>query len=256
MFEPKEYLKKYRDYLNTNPTWMLFLFPGFVSYMFARFISDFSQLNTLEQTLAFLGFSITSAAFTHLTCRIKDSIAATIKKRRQGAGTPKTDSSSSTFFLTCLIVWSVAIGVGTGLFFQRNVLPETFFKVGILDTPSKQSEVRPLTKLLFMNKKGLIGDGRGWKKIRKEAWVRVHLNKGEIFEGWPFYYSLAGKPGEIYLSPVCIIKDDENQELEYHQGPGILIYENQIRFIDFIENSECLKKTTEYRKMHEKDKKQ
>ena len=180
------------------------------------------------------------------------------KKKKKATDTPQTYTFYSICFLLILIFYSIIIGISTGIILRKNVVANMFFTLGITDTPSKESEVRPLTKLLYTKMKAKIGDGRRWKKkIGKSAWVRVHFKNGEIFEGWPYYYSLSNKPGELYLSPACIIKCVENNDLDYNKGPGILIYENEIKYIDFIDQSDspCSSKNDEYGKIYEKKKK-
>ena len=126
MSELKGYLKKYYDFLDKEPIWMISLLPGFLSYMLARLISDFGDLNTLEQTLAFIGFSITSSLFALFTYRVRSSIAHRINKRKKKSSVGQMDSFSSTFFLIILIFYSIVIGISTGLIINKNVIEEFY----------------------------------------------------------------------------------------------------------------------------------
>ena len=247
--------KEYYEYLKSEPGWMLLLLPGFLSYVISRFISDyFKDFSILEQTMIFLIFSITSLIFAILTFSTVNYVINILTNRENNNQKHLKNKKVflNSFFLIIVIIYSIIIGLVTGVALNKNTLPYLLCKINVINWPTKQTEIRPLMRLLYLNANGRInidGDGRGFLKRktdkRKESYTRVYLIDGQIIEGYPFFYTLSEDLGEIYLSPACKIQNLGNQKLKFeiNEGPGILIYENQITHIDFIdiEDSQCAK---------------
>jgi hypothetical protein len=74
---------------------------------------------------------------------------------------------------------------------------------------------------------------------KTEAWLKVGLKSGKVYEGWPEFFEMGEKPSELYLSPACEWSLQHGKELlKPLPGPGIVIFEREIETITFIDREE------------------
>lgn len=165
-------------------------------------------------------------------------------KRKQESETPPSLSVSKHPRLFILIVLIVAVltGIIVGVAYENDTLIKLLRGVPGTGMITKRSHQRPLTFLLTLNRKGKLKEGRPEPMKATEAWVKVCLKSGKVFHGYPEFFSLSGKTSEIFLSPACReITDDRCTKVVEFEGPGILIFEKDIQFIEFLDRpkSEC-----------------
>ena len=210
---------------------MVALFPGFISFGLARYITDMGDIGQWEFTMYSFGYSLFNFA-------IALSIYHSLRWIR-GKEKSKTVPSSVPFVLLILVV-SILIGIFSASFYEKDTFLRVLRKTPGMRLTTKRSYKRPLPFLLALNRKGQLEEGRHQSMRGGEAWLKVSLASGKVFEGYPEFFPSGNETSEILLSPAC--KKAENtsasSEIIDIRGPGVLIYEKEIKFIEFIDREE------------------
>jgi hypothetical protein len=165
-------------------------------------------------------------------------------KRKQESDTSPALSVSRHPRLFILIVLVIAIltGIIIGVAYENDSLIKLLRGIPGTRMITKRSHQRPLTFLLALNRKGELEEGRPEPMKTTEAWVKVRLKNGKVFHGYPEFFSLRGETSEIFLSPACReITGPGCTKVVEIEGPGILIFDKDIEFIEFLDRpkSEC-----------------
>lgn len=81
-------------------------------------------------------------------------------------------------------------------------------------------------------------DQRDEKERDDHAWVRIMIDGGEEYHGWPAFFSKGEKFDEVFITPACKIQDSV---MAKHEGAGVLLFSKFILSIEFLDrdNSEC-----------------
>ena len=216
--------------------WVLFLFPGFISVLLAQYLADISDVS--ETKLLILGFGLNLINIV-LAIPIWMGIAGLIRLRR------RVDISSAwlgALFVIVVLGTSSVVGVAGAALYENDALLKLLRASPTTRLLSKRSFQRPLTFLLVQNRKGQLEEGRPVAIKATEAWIEVHLTNGDVFAGWPEFFSIGSGAAEIFLSPACQrVRNESAVKVVSVPGPGVLIFEKDIRFILFVDKqkSEC-----------------
>jgi hypothetical protein len=203
--------------------WLLLIFPGFLSLSITLFMADIGQV----EEFAFVLYSI-SLTFVNISIAYVISIIFGIL-----FGIDRGNLTS--VFASILLVTSLFIGLGLGFAIEKDYLFRALRWAPFTESFNRRSHLRPMIFLFSQNTAGLLdveGDGRPFGKVG-EAWLQIHLD-GDIFEGWPEFYS--NEESSVYLSPACEIKSkDQALHAKRIPGPGVIIPEGEIRFAVFLD---------------------
>jgi hypothetical protein len=230
---PKELLEKL--------AWLFLLLPGFMCVSVVGMIVDLGELSEFQITYYSL---ISTLPIVVLTIPASAAIGWTLKR----SGFSTSGSAPTYVFFTTSFVIAIAIGVVAGLAAQGDEFYRTLRSLPGTDVLNKRSAKRPLVFLLNQNSKGQMkkeGDGRPAFMKRTEAYARVGLKDGPVYEGWPEFYEHGNSPSELYLSPACRVS--EVGEVSILPGPGVIIVEAEIKSIELLdrESSTCFAKYAE-----------
>jgi Family of unknown function (DUF6338) len=206
---------------------VLLLLPGFLSATIIGMIVDLGQLNEFQIIFysLVLSFVIICIVFP-MYWIIESSFNLNLK-----------NNPGKTIFLTITVGTSIFLGVGIGVAAEKDIFFVTLRTLPIFDVLNKRSSNRPLVFLLSQNSAGKLkmeGDARTENKVT-EAWVRLTLDSGEVYEGWPEFYGLGDAKSELYLSPACRLTINDANSAEKVPGPGVLIFESNVKFIEFVD---------------------
>jgi len=220
------------DDLQKKLTWLLVIFPGFVTVTVIGSIVDLGDVGDLSLTFYSLALTFVDVVIAVLMTAALVGILAAF-------GVSLQHSGKMLILLAATLVVSIVVGVVLGIASERGTFYEWLRKIPYVDVLNKRSQARPLIFLLRRNSGGLLdieGDGRPGKKVG-EAYLRVYLDGGVIYEGWPEFYD--AKPTEIYLSPGCKIVEQDGRETKASQieGPGVIIPESQIKHAILLERN-------------------
>jgi hypothetical protein len=211
--------------------WLFLLAPGFISVTIVGLLVDVGELSEFQITYY-------SLVLTILNLTIAIALLWIVGLFRKA----KAPWSSGTLLLWSLVI-SVVIGTVLGLLAEKDALFVTLRSLPITKELNKRSSTRPTILLLSQNSGGRLnkeGDGRPKDLKVTEAWALVTLKEGDRrYEGWPEFYGL-GKDSalEIYLSPACeIVTKAGKEKLQKIPGPGVIVYEDQIRSISLIDRA-------------------
>jgi uncharacterized protein DUF6338 len=155
------------------------------------------------------------------------------------------EPSNHPALLVAVFLVAVVVGIGTGLAAERDLFHSVLRSLPGTATMNKRSTKRPLPFLLSQNTAGRLredGDGRPGQKAT-EAFVRIFLREGRIYDGWPEFYGTERKPSEVYLSPACRAerRPDGTYDVVVIPGPGVLVAESEIQVVEFLDrkSSQC-----------------
>jgi len=157
-----------------------------------------------------------------------------------------------------VLIVAILTGIIVGVAYENDTLIKLLRGVPGTGMITKRSHQRPLTFLLALNRKGKLEEGRPESIKTTEAWVKVRLKSGKVFHGYPEFFSLRGKTSEIFLSPACRETTGHGcTKVVEIEGPGILIFEKDIEFIEFLDRpkSKCHNLWKEKKKSLEKQEK-
>ena len=219
--------------------WLFILLPGFLTVSIIGLIVDLGQLSEFQITFYSFILTLVISLISFPTVALVQSLA---KRKYPTIASP--ESSKSLFFFSSTVI-SVALGIFFGLAAEGDRFFLTLRALPITDNLNKRSSSRPLVFLLSQNTAGrlkLEGDARPKDQKQTEAWARVQMKDGLIYEGWPEFYSVANAPSELYLSPACRIQDAKQPDnIERILGPGVIIVESEIRSLELIDrkSSHC-----------------
>lgn len=217
--------------------WLFLLAPGFISVTIVGTIIDLGQLTEFQVTY----YSFVLTAFDLVVGLGLIYVWKIGRKIRTGSAPSWTVSQ----ILVMGMLTSVMSGVTLGLAAERDWFFVTLRSLPITDTLNKRSSSRPVAFLLSQNTSGRLkneGDARPDKVT--EAWVRITLNDGTQYEGWPEFYGIDKEKSEIYLSPACEARGKASRVVEKIPGPGVIVYENELKSITFLDrqHSPCFSK--------------
>lgn len=223
--------------------WFLIILPGFLSLGLAQYISDIGDVSEFKLICFSLVLTFVNLAFGYVIylpiCKLGE-----LLKQRPKSETPLSPSISRhpRIFILIVLVVAILTGIIVGVAYENDALLKLLRGIPGTGMITKRSYQRPLTFLLALNRKGKLEEGRPEPMKTTEAWVKVRLKSGKVFHGYPEFFSLRGENSEIFLSPAC-------REITGHgctkvveiEGPGILISEKEIEFIEFLDRpkSEC-----------------
>ena len=216
--------------------WFLIILPGFLSLGLAQYISDIGDVSEFKLICYSMVLTFVNLALGYVIYFPIYKLAELLK-RTPKSKTPSAPSVSRHPRLFILIILIVAIltGLVVGVTYENDTLIKLLRGVPGTGMITKRSYQRPLTFLLALNRKGKLEEGRPDPMKTTEAWVKIRLNSGKVFHGYPEFFSLKGKTSEIFLSPACreITRNGCTKIVDI-EGPGILISEKDIEFIEFF----------------------
>lgn len=147
-------------------------------------------------------------------------------------------------FYVLLVLISVFTGTTAGVAVERDWFFRFAKWVPFLDIPIQDSTRHPFDRILLQNQTGLHSyrdpspDGRFYSKDQanhtNQAYARIVLSNGSVYEGWPLYFDARRSDAQIYLSPACRMSSVDGEVMPI-AGPGALIYERDIREIIFLD---------------------
>lgn len=81
-------------------------------------------------------------------------------------------------------------------------------------------------------------DTRASQERDDHAWVRILVDGGEEYHGWPGLFSKGREFDELFLTPACKVVGGS---LTKHEGAGVLLFSQFIKGVEFMDrdNSEC-----------------
>jgi len=229
-------------------TWFLILLPGFISLGLARYISDMGNMSEFELIIYSSGFTVVNLGLSIVLYNGGKALGQRWLPRRGDPDTQSESPLSKMAFILLVLVVSFGVGIAAGVAYENDTLLNWLRAAPGTRLLSKRSYQRPLTFLLAQNRKGKLEEGRPHSMKTTQAWVEVHLTGGESFEGWPEFFSspesfsTGDENAEIFLSPACKrVKKDGRVKVVIMPGPGVLVFEKDIKFVEFIDRqkSEC-----------------
>jgi hypothetical protein len=221
--------------VETTVKLVLALAPGFLALALLGLIADLDELN--EFRILFYGFALTFVCWVVVLAFLG---VGHIFFRRL-----PVEPSNHPALLFAVFLVAVVVGIGTGMAAERDLFHAVLRSLPGTATMNKRSTKRPLPFLLSQNTAGRLredGDGRPGPKAT-EAFVRIFLREGRIYDGWPEFYGTERKPSEVYLSPACRAEKraDGTYEVAVIPGPGVLVAESEIQVVEFLDrkSSQC-----------------
>ena len=229
------------DEVLNKVVWIFLLLPGFFSYTCTSLIVPTEVRSELE-VLAF--------SFTYLLINIAVTLAVFLVLVIASRGRWRPDQSKHvgpmTAFIIALYVVSFATGIAGGVLLERDVFFKLAKSVPFVSLPIQDSIHSPIDRILLQNQTGLSNhkdpsaDGRihdGDKpSITNQAFARITLSDGSIFEGWPLYFDSRRRSEQIYLTPACeLTRVDDSLDVRPIGGPGMVVYERDIRSLIFFD---------------------
>jgi hypothetical protein len=219
--------------------WFLMILPGFLSLALARYISQMGDMNEFQFTFYSLILTFVNLGATYLIYEFGKWVKIKFKKTVAPAEpTPRLPA----IFIMLVLVISIFVGIVCGVAYENDVLIRILRSTPGTGMITKRAYQRPLTFLLALNRKGKLEEGRPESMKVGEAWVKIVLKDGKVFHGYPEFFSLSGNAAEIFLSPACKeITESRRAKVAEVEGPGVLIFEKEIEFIEFLDRpkSEC-----------------
>ena len=209
----------------------LIILPGFFSQkIYQYFFKEYkgSDVDTIFTALSFtlINFLLAYPCFLFVS-GIRDR-----KTKRE------TDFKSSPLFLTIIFIISIFTGLGWALVESKGWL----FEIGITE---KYSRYDVWTKVFSTNEEGVkslpLPDNKDPNKW-ESAFIKVELDNGKEYMGWPLYYSWQDeKNNSIFLKPAFSVSKDG--DCKAINGPGVLLFEKKVKYIEFFYiNEEALKR--------------
>jgi Family of unknown function (DUF6338) len=221
--------------VETTVKLVLALAPGFLALALLGLIADLDELN--EFRILFYGLALTFVCWVIVLAVL--GVGRIFFKRLP------TEPSNHPALLFMVFLVAVAVGIGTGMAAERDTFHAVLRSLPGTTTINKRSTKRPLPFLLAQNTAGRLredGDGRPGQKAT-EAFIRIFLREGRIYDGWPEFYGTERRPSEVYLSPACRAQksSDGSFEVTMIPGPGVLVAEAEIQVVEFLDRkaSEC-----------------
>lgn len=209
-------------------SYIFLLLPGFLSFAIASFITEASEIGDLQIIFYSLIMTLISLSFAYIF-----KIGLKITSRR--------------LFYGLNVSIAIVLGVGIGLMLENDLFFRALRSFSLTAELNKRSVSRPLTFILSQNTEGRLrreGDARPEPVKVTDAWARVRLVTGEMFEGWPEFYSDTGADTDVYLSPACVMHEtNEDSNATAVEGPGVVLFAKQMAYFELIDKnvSACLK---------------
>ena len=209
---PKELLEKLG--------WLFLSLPGFLCVSVIGIIVDLGELSEFQIT--YYSF-IATLPIVVLALALSAGLGSALRRVRSGWPTPV--GASYIFYATSVVV-AIVMGIALGMAAQGDQVFRALRSLPGTDVLNKRSAKRPLVFLLNQNSKGQMkveGDGRPAAMKQTEAFARIKIKDGPIYEGWPEFYEHANSPSELYLSPACRVS--ATGEATPVPGPGVILIE-------------------------------
>jgi hypothetical protein len=214
--------------------WLVYVLPGFVSLFVASFISDLPKITDAQ-------LPITYIALTFLSVAIPVGVADIyLRQRKQSRSLAEVIQQpivvSSTFILSIIFGFLLGVfnntdSVSEGLrsiFGKDKVLTATH--TGVLPYLFKKSQLPELANL-----DGMPYLDRSFKEFRNR-YMRFNFGSArDAYEGVATLYSASNEKPQVFLSPVCIIK---NGQTTPHIGTGIWLSLDKLESVQVLYN-EC-----------------
>jgi hypothetical protein len=214
------------DDIENKLQYLFILLPGFLSLTIIGLIVDLPELgefNTIFYSLTLSLISLTFALLITSVVRI----------------------TNKTAFYFINVICSLFVGVGIGLAAERDIVFTTLRSMPFTKELNKRSALRPLNFILSQNTAGLLakeGDARPVQTKVTDAWARIRLTSGQVYEGWPEFYS--ANSADVYLSPACTLAGSgEGLTAVPIAGPGVVLFGEKIISVELIDRTAapCLK---------------
>jgi len=220
------------DEIGKKLLWLLIIFPGFLTVAIVSAIVDLGDIGEFS----FLFYSL---ALTLFNVALALTLSLIVVFTLRYAGYTLSLAGQLAVFASLTLVIAVCAGIWIGIGLERGTFFQWVRQVPVVNVLNKRSSARPMIFLLRRNTGGLLaheGDGRPKGQKVGEAWMRVHLQEGAIYEGWPEFYD--NKPTEIYLSPACKIEETATGATAMKvPGPGVIIPEARMDFAVLLDRS-------------------
>jgi hypothetical protein len=200
--------------------YLFILLPGFLSLTIVGLIVDLPELgefNTIFYSLILSLVNITLTLPITLLLRIK----------------------AKTVFYIANVICSLLVGIGIGLAAEKDIMYTTLRSLPFTKELNRRSTLRPLNFILSQNTAGLLakeGDARPAPLKVTDAWARIRLSSGQVYEGWPEFYSATS--ADIYLSPACTLAGNgEGLTAAPIAGPGVILLGERIISVELIDRT-------------------
>jgi len=244
--QKKENIALVTDELISKLAWIFLILPGFLSYTCASLIAPYGKPTDIEITAY-------SFAFTIINISISFPILVLLNKinslQRKIAFLPAIGNSmnvSNISFYFALLLTSLFTGIVAGIIVERDYFYKIAKIIPMLNIPIQDSIKHPIDRILLQNQTGISNynspnpDGRYYSSDKalgaNQAYARVTLNDGSVFEGWPLYFDSRRSNAQIYMSPACVLQKEENGfDVWPIGGPGVTFYERDIRRVVFLD---------------------
>ncbi len=222
--------------------WVLIL-PGFLSLGLAEYLSGIGDVGEFKLVCYSLVLTFVNLALAYVIYTPIYKFGKLFKKKQNSEiSSLLSVSKHPRLFILIVLVIAILTGIIIGVAYENDTLIKLLRGIPGTKMITKRSHQRPLTFLLALNRKGKLEEGRPKSMKTTEAWVKARLKSGKVFHGYPEFFSMRGKTSEIFLSPACTeITGHGCTKVVEFEGPGILIFEKDIEFIEFLDRpkSEC-----------------
>ena len=217
--------------LENKLIWFFMILPGFLSLSLIGHIVDLGELTEFQLIYSCFALTLINLCIALLICW---PIWKCIQSKK----------SQYAIFYTIIIFVAVSIGILFGYASEKDWLLRSLRWLPITKTLDKRSSNRPLVFLMKQNTMGKLDeDGDARPKKVTEAWVKVRMKSGKLYEGHPEFYEIGNEKSELYLSPACEWKKiNDTETINTIPGPGIILYETEIESVTLInrEESKCI----------------
>jgi hypothetical protein len=178
------------------------LLPGFLSQRIAHYFGTQYSVSSFDAIISAL-------AFTTINYMLSLPIGRCLKIE-----TTNEENHVNQKFIIIVFIMSIITGFGWATIDRNDIL----YKAGLT---TRTSSAHAWTKIFTDNDR--------WK-----AFVKIRLKDDREFIGWPHYRSEQQEQNNIlFLSPAYRI--DENQSCEKTIGFGLLLFEREMKEIEFIQ---------------------
>lgn len=222
-------LEYFKNMKNENE-WIFIVLPGFLSMIIIEFIASTNPLIDFR-------FIVLSFIMTYFNLGIVRIIYNSISYIFIQ---PKLRSRAYNATVFTFII-SIISGYLIGLAIEGDLFYKFVQKLPVKTKLNKVSYRRPLMVHLseYNNPQYNAPKCKEDPNIpcKRQDWLKIKLDSGIIYEGWPLDYDISGESTELYLSPVCVYENGTpNSNIQ-----GVIIFEKKIESILFLkrEESEC-----------------
>lgn len=211
--------------------WAISFLPGFVALFVFGQIVDSSNIKEFE-------FIFYLVLLTIITSSVSWPFISLIN-RFFGAGI--TFSQLHIVGTPLLVVFGFLVGGVMGYLSEKNSFYHLIKKIPITSDINVVSRKPVSIYILDQNSEKALNLGVDAREVSAQddhAWVKVLVEGGKEYHGWPGLFSKGKKFDELFLTPACHLKSGK---LIQHDGAGILLFSRYIQGIEFMDRdqSEC-----------------